>query len=298
VFDRVLRETDLTELPAPKSTLRVEGVTVLAPGTRTRVLDGITFELSAGQGLGVIGPSGAGKSTLARAIIGAWNPAAGSVRVDGATLDQWGRETLGRHIGYVPQDVQLFDGTVAENICRFESEPDTEAIIKAAVAANVHQLILRLPQGYDTRIGSDGSHLSAGQRQRVALARALYRDPFLVVLDEPNSNLDAEGEAALIEAVRAVRERGGVVVMIAHRSNALTAVDQVAIINGGRLSAFGPRDEVLRKVLRGAPGGPMGGAAPPDPPGTQQSVQPVPATAGAAAGPVTLILRNPDGKQT
>lgn len=294
LFDRVLRDTDLTELPAPKATLRLENLTVLAPGSRSRVLEGVSFELLAGQGLGIIGPSGAGKSTLARAIIGAWPAAGGSVRIDGATLDQWGREALGRHIGYVPQDVQLFDGTVAENICRFESEPDADAIIKAATAANVHQLILRLPQGYDTRIGSDGSVLSAGQRQRVALARALYRDPFLVVLDEPNSNLDAEGEAALIEAIQAVRARGGVVIMIAHRSNALAAVDQVAIVNGGRLTAFGPRDEVLRKVLRGASGGAPGRAHPPGP----TPPQPSSATASGGAGPVTLFLRNQDGSQT
>ena len=174
------------------------------------------------------------------------------MRLDGAALDQWSPEHLGRHIGYLPQDVELFDGTIAENISRFEAEPDANAIIAAAKSAGVHELVVRLPEGYDTRIGEAGAALSAGQRQRVALARALYRDPFLVVLDEPNSNLDSEGEEALTAAILGVRSRGGIAIVIAHRPSALAAVDQVLVLNQGRQQAFGPRDEVLQTVLRPA----------------------------------------------
>jgi ABC-type protease/lipase transport system fused ATPase/permease subunit len=172
------------------------------------------------------------------------------VRLDGAALDRWEPEELGRHIGYVPQDVELFDGTVRENISRFEDKPDAGAIIAAARAADVHDMILRLPEGYETVLGPRGNALSAGQRQRIALARALYRDPFLVVLDEPNSNLDAEGEAALTRAIAGVRERGGIAIIIAHRPSALAAVDTIAVMNGGQLAGFGPKEEVLRGLMR------------------------------------------------
>ncbi|UGY16909.1 ATP-binding cassette domain-containing protein [Bradyrhizobium septentrionale] len=178
-----------------------------------------------------------------------WPLLHGSVRLDGAELDGWTSDELGKHIGYLPQDVTLFEGTIAENICRLEEEPDSRAIIAAAKAADVHDMILHLPVGYETNVGPDGSALSAGQRQRVALARALFGDPFLVVLDEPNSNLDAEGECALSAAIQGVRDRGGIVLVIAHRPSALNSVDHVAMINAGRLSAFGPKDEVLKKVL-------------------------------------------------
>ena len=207
------------------------------------------FELRSGQALAIIGPSAAGKSSLARAITGVWPLLHGSVRLDGAELDGWTSDELGKHIGYLPQDVTLFEGTIAENICRLEEEPDSRAIIAAAKAADVHDMILHLPGGYETNVGPDGSALSAGQRQRVALARALFGDPFLVVLDEPNSNLDAEGESALSAAIQGVRDRGGIVLVIAHRPSALNSVDHVAMINAGRLSAFGPKDEVLKKVL-------------------------------------------------
>ena len=206
--------------------------------------------MKAGEGLGIIGPSASGKSSLARLIVGVWQPIRGKVRLDGAALDQWSPDSLGRHIGYLPQDVELFDGTIAENISRFEAEPDASAIIAAAKAAGVHELVVRLPEGYETRIGEAGAALSAGQRQRVALARALYRDPFLVVLDEPNSNLDSEGEEALVAAIGSVRSRGGIVVVIAHRASVLDAVDQVLVLNQGRQQAFGPRDDVLRAKLR------------------------------------------------
>ena len=243
-------------LPPPRGHLRLENVATGAPGAQRPVVEGVSFELRAGQCLGIVGPSAAGKSSLVRAIVGVWPLRGGAVRIDGATLDQWAASDLGRHIGYVPQDVQLYGGTIMENIARFEPAPDSGAVIHAAMAADVHEMILRLPKGYETQLGAEGGELSAGQRQRVALARALYRDPFLVVLDEPNSNLDGDGEAALIKAVRAVRERGGIVVMVAHRSNALAAADQVAVLNGGKITAFGPRDEVLRRVMRGPPGGP------------------------------------------
>jgi ATP-binding cassette subfamily C protein len=237
-------------LPKPEVALSVESVSASPPGSQRIVLQDVTFGLKSGEGLGIIGPSAAGKSSLARLIVGVWQPVRGKVRLDGAALDQWSPESLGRHIGYLPQDVELFDGTIADNISRFDAEPDANAIIAAAKSAGVHDLVVRLPEGYDTRIGEAGAALSAGQRQRVALGRALYRDPFLVVLDEPNSNLDSEGEEALTVALRSVRSRGGIIVVIAHRASALAGVDQVLVLNQGRQQAFGPRDDVLRTVLR------------------------------------------------
>jgi ATP-binding cassette subfamily C protein len=224
-------------------------VTLCVPGTERPVLLDISFELRRGQALAVIGASAAGKSSLARAVTGVWPLLRGSIRLDGSELQGWLPDELGPHIGYVPQDVTLIEGTIAENIGRLEVEMDSDAIIAAARAAGVHDMILHLPDGYQTNVGPDGSSLSAGQRQRVALARALFRDPFLVVLDEPNSNLDAEGEKALSDAIQGVRERSGIVIVIAHRPSALSAVDHVAMINGGRLVAFGPKDDVLKNVL-------------------------------------------------
>jgi PrtD family type I secretion system ABC transporter len=240
-------------LPDPREGLLVEGVSVAPPGVQRIVAQDVSFRLEAGQALGIIGPSASGKSSLARAIVGVWQPVRGKVRLDGAALEQWSPESLGRHIGYLPQDVELFDGTVAENISRFEPEPDSAAIIAAAHAADLHQLILRLPDGYETRIGEAGVALSAGQRQRIALARALYRTPFLVVLDEPNSNLDAEGDQALTRAIAGVRDRSGILIVIAHRPSALANVDLVLAMANGRAQAFGPKEEVLRNVLQPAP---------------------------------------------
>ena len=214
------------------------------------MLQDIGFKLEAGQGLGIIGPSGSGKSSLARILVGVWQPVRGKVRLDGAALDQWSPDVLGRHIGYLPQDVELLTGTVAQNIARFEAEPDSEAVIAAAKAVGVHDLIVNLPQGYDTPVGEHGASLSAGQAQRVALARAVYRDPFLVVLDEPNSHLDSEGDEALTRAILGVRERNGIVIVIAHRPSAIAGVDQILVMNQGRVQAFGPKDEVLSKVLQ------------------------------------------------
>ena len=238
------------QLQTPAHRLTVEAVSASPPGVPKIVVQDITFELEAGQGLGIIGPSGSGKSSLVRLLVGVWQPVRGSVRLDGAALDQWASDALGRHIGYLPQDVELLAGTVAENIARFEPAPDNEAVIAAAKAVGVHDLIVRLPGGYDTQIGEQGSALSAGQAQRVALARAVYRDPFLVVLDEPNSNLDSEGEEALTRAILGVRERMGIVIVVAHRPSAIAGVDRLLMMNQGKAQAIGPKDEVLSKVLQ------------------------------------------------
>jgi PrtD family type I secretion system ABC transporter len=235
-------------LPKPETSFSVAGLTVVAPGANTPIIRDISFSVSGGQGVGIIGPSGSGKSSLARALVGIWSPARGSVRLDGAELDQWDPEALGPSIGYLPQGVELFDGTIAENISRFSSNARPDQIIEAAKLAGVHELILSMPDGYDTRIGVSGAILSAGQRQRVGLARALFGKPFLIVLDEPNASLDAEGETALTNAMLALREAGSIVIVIAHRPSALAAVDQVLVVAQGAMVTFGPRDEVLRKT--------------------------------------------------
>lgn len=253
LMDRLSDDGDPMALPPPDRTVEVEALGVAPPGSQRIVVQDVAFRLERGQGLGIIGPSASGKSSLARAMVGVWRPVRGKVRLDGASLDQWAPEALGRHVGYLPQDVELFDGTVGENIGRFEPDADPAAVVAAARSADVHDMVLRLPDGYDTRIGEGGAALSAGQRQRIALARALYGDPFLVVLDEPNSNLDAEGEQALTQAILGVRCRGGIVVVVAHRPAALAAVDLVLAMSGGRAQAFGPKEEVLRKVLRPPP---------------------------------------------
>jgi ATP-binding cassette subfamily C protein len=224
------------------------------------VLQGVSAKLVAGDGLGIIGPSASGKSCLARTLVGVWPAARGTVRLDGAALDQWDPERLGAHIGYLPQDIELFDGTIGQNIGRFDPQAPAQAVIAAATAAGAHDMILRLPQGYDTPVGEAGFKLSAGQRQRIALARALYGDPFLVVLDEPNSNLDAEGENALNGAMRSVRARGGILIVIAHRPSALAPVDQVMVLRNGQVHAFGPKETVLKQVLQ-QPAGPQPPAA-------------------------------------
>lgn len=244
--------TQRVPLPAPKATMAVENVTVIPPGASRPALFDVQFALRSGQGLGIIGPSAAGKSTLARALVGIWIPARGKVRLDSAAIDQWLPEALGRHVGYLPQDVELFAGTIAANIGRFQLDADPGAIIAAAKAAGVHEMVLRLPEGYNTYIGEDGAGLSAGQRQRIGLARALFGDPFLVVLDEPNSNLDTEGDEALTRAIAGVRARGGIVVVVAHRSSALAALDTVLLLVDGRQQAFGPKEAVLIRKLRNA----------------------------------------------
>ena len=238
-----------TLLQSPSSRLSVESVSIVPPGGQTIIVQDVTFVLEAGSGLGVIGPSGSGKSSLVRALVGVWQPLRGKVRLDGAALDQWSSDVLGRHIGYLPQDVELFAGTIAQNICRFDPDASSEAIIAAAKEAGVHEMIVKMRDGYDTQIGEQGTALSAGQAQRVALARALYGDPFLIVLDEPNSNLDTEGDEALTRAVRAARERGAIVVVVAHRPIGIEAVDQLLVLKDGRMQAFGPKETVLGQVL-------------------------------------------------
>lgn len=244
---------DALQLPPPQSELSVEGVGVIPPGERRFVAQDIAFSLTAGSALGIVGPSASGKSSLARALVGVWQTAYGKIRLDGAAIGQWPVDALGRHVGYLPQDVELFGGTIAQNIARFDPTPDPAAIIAAAKAAGMHETILLLPGGYQTDIGEGGASLSAGQRQRIGLARALYGDPFLVVLDEPNSNLDANGEHALTQAILAVKRRKGVVIIIAHRPSALAAVDFLLVLQSGRQKAFGPRDMILREQTRLAP---------------------------------------------
>jgi len=239
-----------TLLQNPSSRLSVEGVSIVPPGDQKLIVQDVSFALQAGNGLGVIGPSGSGKSSLVRALVGVWQPARGKVRLDGAALDQWSSDVLGRHVGYLPQDVELFAGSVAQNIARFEPEASGEDIIAAAKEAGVHEMIIKMRDGYDTQIGEQGAALSAGQAQRVALARALYGNPFLIVLDEPNSNLDTEGDEALTRAVRASRERGAIVVIVAHRPIGIEAVDQLLVLKEGRVQAFGPKETVLGQVLQ------------------------------------------------
>jgi PrtD family type I secretion system ABC transporter len=240
-----------TQLQDPAKRLSVEGVSIVPPGGDQKVIVvDVSFALEAGSGLGVIGPSGSGKSSLVRALVGVWQPVRGKVRLDGAALDQWSSDVLGRHIGYLPQDVELFGGTIAQNICRFDTDAGSDAIIAAAKEAGVHEMIIKMRDGYDTQIGEQGGALSAGQAQRVALARALYGDPFLLVLDEPNSNLDTEGDEALTRAVRAARERGAVVVVVAHRPIGIEGVDQLLVLKDGRMQAFGPKETVLGQVLQ------------------------------------------------
>src|SRR5262245_36284255 len=249
-----------TTLPRPARSLDVEQVTVVAPGGNTPIVAGVRFGLKSGEVLGIIGPSGAGKSSLVRTLVGVWRPAKGSVRLDGATLDHWDGELRGRHIGFVAQAVELFDGTISENIARMAVAADADAVLRAARAAGAHEMILRLPAGYDTRIGEGGAMLSGGQRQRIALARALHGDPFLVVLDEPNSNLDNEGDAALHQAILGLKSRGAIVVLIAHRPSVLGVCDRILVLANGGQQDFGPRDEILRKIVR-RPAAPVPAAA-------------------------------------
>jgi PrtD family type I secretion system ABC transporter len=253
LFGAIQAPGETTELPAPTRSLTVENLVVAAPGAMGALLQQIAFGLNAGDALGIIGPSAAGKSSLARVLVGAWPAARGAVRLDGALIDHWEPVALARHVGYLPQEVSLFDGTIAENIARMAVEPDSAAVVAAAKAAGAHEMVLRLPGGYDTVIGEGGVTLSGGQRQRVALARALYGDPFFVVLDEPNANLDREGEAALTQAILSVKTRGGIVIAIAHRPAAVVVCDHVLYLGQGTQLAFGPRDEVLRKILAPAP---------------------------------------------
>ncbi|CAK7255178.1 MULTISPECIES: type I secretion system permease/ATPase [unclassified Shinella] len=247
---RVPEDDPRTALPKPRAILEVEQVTVVPPGEQVATLRMLNFELRPGQALGVIGQSASGKSTLARVLTGIWPPAAGKVRLDGASLEQYGTDGLADHVGYLPQDVVLFEGTVAENIARMALDPDPVKVVEAAKKAGAHDMILRLPDGYDTKLPAMGGRLSGGQKQRVGLARALYGDPVLVVLDEPNSNLDAEGSMALNLAIRNLKAEGKSVVIMAHRPAAIEECELILIMENGQRLAFGPRDDVLRAHLR------------------------------------------------
>jgi PrtD family type I secretion system ABC transporter len=236
-------------LPRPCRELSVQGLSVAAPGGSDKpIVSNISFSLKAGMGLALLGASASGKTSLSKALVGIWPAQQGVVRLDGATIDQWSNEDLGRYIGYLPQDVALFDGTVAENICRFDHNATSDAILRAAQIAGVHEIILRLPEGYSTRIGQGGMSLSAGQRQRIGLARAVFGDPFLVVLDEPNANLDADGENALSRAIQILRHNKSIVVVISHRPSALGALNMAMVLYEGRSIAFGSSQEIFSRV--------------------------------------------------
>ncbi len=256
-----------TALPRPKARLEATQLALVPPGQGAPSLRGVSFKLEPGQAMGIIGPSGAGKTTLARAITGLWRPAQGAIRLDGATLDQYDPDVLGRLIGFLPQRVTLFDGTIAENIARMDMKPDSARVVDAARQAAAHELILELPDGYDTQVSQAGGRLSGGQIQRIGLARALYGDPVILVLDEPNANLDNEGSAALNTAIRTMKAAGRSVLIMAHRPAAIQECDQLLVLEGGLPRAIGPRDEVLRSMVKnagdivrsmGSPGG-MGG---------------------------------------
>lgn len=257
---RLPADAPAMDLPPPRRSLAVENVTVTPPGSNVVAVRDVAFSLQAGQGLGIVGPSASGKSSLARCLVGVWLPVAGKVRLDGAALDQWPPQTLGAHLGYLPQDVELFGGTIAQNIARLDPEPPSDKVIAAARAAGVHDMILAMKGGYETQIGEGGAVLSAGQRQRIGLARALYGDPFLVVLDEPDSSLDHDGDAALLGAVQGVRARGGIVIVIAHRPGVLAGLDMLLALRAGRQHLFGPREDVLRQAREQAAGRPAGAA--------------------------------------
>lgn len=257
-----------TALPAPKGYLTVTGLRVAAPDTRNLILNNLNFEVAPGQMLAVIGPSASGKSTLVRSLVGLWPPVSGQIKIDGARIDQWPQDDLGRYLGYLPQSVELFAGTVRENIARFRTDASDAEVVAAAEQAFAHAMILALPNGYDTELGAFGTYLSAGQRQRIGLARALFRNPALVVLDEPNSNLDRVGDEALTHAINGMRKRGQTVVLVSHRVQAINIADLLLYVDRGTQRAFGPRDDVMRMIMgqsggqsvgpNGRPNGPAG----------------------------------------
>ena len=244
------KEAARTALPRPRAMLDISALTVVPPGASQAVLRMVSFTVQPGQAVGIIGPSGSGKSTLARALIGVWRPAGGKIRLDGATLDQYDPDVLGSYIGYLPQRVTLFDGTIAENIARLAEAPDAAKIVEAAKRAAAHEMILKLPDGYDTPVSSIGGRLSGGQIQRIGLARALFGDPVLLVLDEPNSNLDNEGSHALNQAIKAMKAAGNAVLIMAHRPAAIQECDTLLVLEDGARRAFGPRDQVLREMVK------------------------------------------------
>jgi len=249
LLSNVAPEPKRMRLPAPKGNLAVEQVYIAPPGSRNPIIRGVSFQLAAGEALGIIGPSASGKSTLARGILGVWPALSGKVRLDGADISAWNREELGPYVGYLPQDIELFDGSISENISRF-GPVDPEKVVAAAQMAGVHDLVLRQPDGYDTIIGGAGGVLSGGQRQRIGLARAIYGSPKLLVLDEPNSNLDDQGERELVAAIQRIKSTGCTVIVISHRTMVLSSVDKLLLLKEGVAANFGPRDEVLAQLAQ------------------------------------------------
>ena len=252
LLEKIPGDQETMDLPAPVGKLEAEQVFVVPPGAKTAVIRGISFHLEAGEALGIVGPSASGKSTLARALLGIWPTYSGKVRLDGADISTWDRVKLGPHIGYLPQDIELFNGSISENISRF-GEMNSEQIVTAAKLSGVHDLILKLPQGYDTIIGASGGALSGGQRQRIGLARAVYGNPKLLVLDEPNSNLDDQGERELVEALQRVKAAGCTIIVVSHRTMILQCVDKILAIKEGAAVSFGPCDQVLANLTGSAP---------------------------------------------
>jgi ATP-binding cassette subfamily C protein len=250
LLGEVRPEEPRTELPRPEARLSVEKLVIVPPGDTQPALKAVSFAVTPGQALGVIGPSGAGKSTLARALTGVWRPAQGKVRLHGAALDQYAPGVLGQLIGYLPQKVQLVEGTIAENISRLAPEPDARAIVEAAKRADAHEMILKLPEGYETRVTASGGRLSGGQIQRIGLARAMYGDPVLLILDEPNANLDNIGSEAVNAAIRRFKADGKAVIVIAHRPAVIKECDMLLMLEHGAVRAFGPRDKVLQDVVQ------------------------------------------------
>ena len=250
LLNAVPQEQVRTTLPPPSGSVSISNLICLVPDRQQPIVAGINLTLQPGDGLGIIGPSGAGKSTVAKAILGIWPLKRGEVRLDGATHDQWDRDRLGRHLGYLPQDIKMLPGTLSQNISRFDPEATPQAIIEAAQIAGIHRLALSLDNGYDTPVGLDGVQLSAGQIQRVALARAVYGNPAIVVLDEPNSNLDSEGDEALTQAIRSLRTNGSTVIVVAHRASAINALDTLLFLRNGRQVFYGPKDGVLRQISK------------------------------------------------
>lgn len=252
LLGNVPADDDRTTLPQPAARIVADQVTVIPPGEQTASLRMISFAVQPGQAVGVIGTSGAGKTTLARALTGIWRPAGGKIRLDGAALDQYNPDVLGQHIGYLPQRVQLFDGTIKENIARMSMQPNDAAVVEAAKKAAAHEMILKLPDGYDTRVASNGGRLSGGQIQRIGLARTMYGNPVVLVLDEPNSNLDNEGSNALNNAIKLTKEEGKIVFIMAHRPAAIQECDLLLVIENGARRAFGPKDQVLQEMVKNA----------------------------------------------
>ena len=248
LLEQIPAHADTMSLPAPLGRLTVEQVSVAPPGSQALVVRGVTFELAPGEALGMVGPSASGKSSLARALLGIWPSSGGKVRLDGADIAAWNREELGPYVGYLPQDIELFDGTIADNICRF-TDAEPKLIVAAAKLAGIHEMILHLPKGYDTVIGGSGGMLSGGQRQRIGLARAVFGNPKLLVLDEPNSNLDDQGEKELVEALRRIKSQGCSIVVITHRTMVLQCVDKILVMKEGAAVSFGPKDQVLASLM-------------------------------------------------